>query len=357
MIEQLKSIFRRKAAEPVDPTEGKTLFNVYSTLLTLNKPEFPYHLQARRDLAHPDLLDHLGAFSGYLVARGDGLMSADKYHAILHLQRVQHQLSMWVAEADIPALYAWARKANAVMFTPDGNLIDPDGLVLVGAADGLAAPGASLPEQALALARRARTEGKLAALGIAVPAHLPPLVCEKELALRGEDEIAGRAQALLVCALRAESCMAGQPIAVKDLMAKLPKAALWLSPEEQAYLDLPEPTPHQSVQALWRYEAAYVMVWALGLVDALPYPDKACDPGLVVEAVTGKKKPALRDAGDILDALDLTYRLHWHIRQTRLKQEKEAEGVDASVVQERHHALNWLVRFQHAAWDQVDTPT
>jgi hypothetical protein len=28
-----------------------------------------------------------------------------------------------------------------------------------------------------------------------------------------------------------------------------------------------------------------------------------------------------------------------------------------AVVQERHVALNWLIRFEGAEWDQVDTPT
>jgi len=31
--------------------------------------------------------------------------------------------------------------------------------------------------------------------------------------------------------------------------------------------------------------------------------------------------------------------------------------VDLAVLMERHRALNWLVRFQHAGWDEVDTPT
>jgi hypothetical protein len=33
------------------------------------------------------------------------------------------------------------------------------------------------------------------------------------------------------------------------------------------------------------------------------------------------------------------------------------KGLDPGVIQERHHALNWLVRFEDAEWDDVDTPT
>jgi hypothetical protein len=55
--------------------------------------------------------------------------------------------------------------------------------------------------------------------------------------------------------------------------------------------------------------------------------------------------------------VDLTYRLHWLVRQQRLKKRGELAGVDADVLMQRHHALNWLVRFQHAPWDAVNTPT
>lgn len=33
------------------------------------------------------------------------------------------------------------------------------------------------------------------------------------------------------------------------------------------------------------------------------------------------------------------------------------QSAAVGVVAERHHALNWLVRFMDADWDDVDTPT
>jgi hypothetical protein len=66
---------------------------------------------------------------------------------------------------------------------------------------------------------------------------------------------------------------------------------------------------------------------------------------------------ALRPAVEILDALDLHYRLHWLVRQARLDGKPLPAGVDAGVVSERHHALNWLTRFEEAGWDETDTPT
>jgi hypothetical protein len=65
----------------------------------------------------------------------------------------------------------------------------------------------------------------------------------------------------------------------------------------------------------------------------------------------------LRPTAEILDLLDLTYRAHWRMREAARSQEPPPEGWDAGVLQERHYALNWLIRFEDAAWDEVDTPT
>ncbi len=358
MIGRLKNLFGRTAANAAPVvTDDMILVNAYSTLLELPKPEFAHVLHNRRDLSDPELLPHLDGFCGYIMARGDGGMTPNKYHAILHLQRVQHQASLSVAPGEMPALYAWARKANAILFVPDGHVLDANGLVLVHAADGSIAPGASEPYPEQALARKARTDGKLTALGIATSSSLPPLVCEKEVILRSEAEIADRLQALLVCALRAESCLAEQPALVDMLLVKVPGAIGQFTPAEQAYLDLAAPTQHQSVPLLWRYETVYLLQWALGLANELPYPAQLCDAGECVRMLGELGKRKIRPAAEILDALDLHYRLHWAIRECRRKERPDIDGVDAGVVAERHHALNWLVRFQHAAWDDVDTPT
>ncbi len=358
MIERFKSLFGRKAESPsMEPVGDTILFNGYCTRLTIAQPTFAHTLHARRDLSDPELLEHLGGFCGYVVGRGDGKMTRDKYHVVLHLQRVQHHVSISVGTEDLAALYEWAAHANAILFTPDGNVIDPQGRVLVNAADGSADPAARLPYPEKALERKARTEAMLAARGVNVPDSLPPLVCEGELALRTRDEVIERARALLLVALRGDSVASGEPVPVEALLSKMPLADDALSPKETAFLAQEAPTQQDCAQFIWRYESLHLLEWALGLTDALPYPDKAADSANVVATLIEMRGPQLRAQGEILDALDLHYRLHWHIRQTRLKTKGDAAGLDADVVMERHHALNWLVRFQHAPWDEVDTPT
>ena len=65
----------------------------------------------------------------------------------------------------------------------------------------------------------------------------------------------------------------------------------------------------------------------------------------------------MRSVMEILDALDLHYRQHWATRQALLKKYPAPAGLNDGVLQERHHALNWLVRFEDRDWDEVDTPT
>jgi hypothetical protein len=358
MIRKLTSLFARKNADTVPEPVGETLlFNAYCTKVLVPKPLFPHKLQGRRDLSDPELLEHLGGFCGFVFTRGDGQMTQDKFHVILHLQRVQHHVTMRVAPADVPAFQAWALEANAIVFTQDGHIVDPQGRVLIGAADGKADPQAVLPYPAQALARKAATEAALKARGIDVADTLPPVVCEDELLLRDKDEVVARARALLVSALRAESVASGEPMATEALLDKMPLAEDGLSPLERAFLDLPAPTQEQCAQFIWRYESLYLLEWALGLAQALPFPSSACDAASTVATLIDMRGPELRAPSDLLDALDLHYRLHWAIRQKRLKKQDDVPGVDTDVVMQRHHALNWLVRYQHAPWDDVDTPT
>ncbi|MEW6350880.1 MAG: DUF4272 domain-containing protein [Thermodesulfobacteriota bacterium] len=50
----------------------------------------------------------------------------------------------------------------------------------------------------------------------------------------------------------------------------------------------------------------------------------------------------LRSKSEILDASDLIYRLHWATRQAQVHGDPTPPGVHAEVVEEWHHAVNWL---------------
>jgi len=63
-----------------------------------------------------------------------------------------------------------------------------------------------------------------------------------------------------------------------------------------------------------------------------------------------------RPLSEILDMADLYYRLHWAAIDLRLKGNR-SPAVDEEIVQERHRALNWLIRYMNQEWDDVQTDT
>ncbi len=65
----------------------------------------------------------------------------------------------------------------------------------------------------------------------------------------------------------------------------------------------------------------------------------------------------LRTKEEILDQADLILRLNWACVNARIKNVPPPGGLNASVVYERHYALNWLIHFQNQEWDNVTTST
>lgn len=351
------------ASPAAEQGEG-VLVNAYCTRAEVPALGFPHTLHARRDLSDPELAAHLSGFVGYVLSRGNGEMSRNRYHAMRHIQRVRQHLSLSIDESQLDAFSEWAERANAIVFLPDGGIRDPNGRVLLSAAGEEPDREAAVPYPAEAWQRKARTEALLASRGMPVPQHLPPLVSEPELRPRTPQELAGRAFALLAVSARAESVASGEPLPVADLFARLPSAQANLSPDEQAFIADEAPGESAVARFGWRFECLFVLEWALGLVDALPFPGAICDVPLATRLmldagdVDGAMRVAkVRPDSELLDALDLHYRLHWLVRQARLKEEAAPAGVEAGVVLERHRALNWLVRFEDHDWDDVDTPT
>src|SRR5262249_25200874 len=112
----------------------------------------------------------------------------------------------------------------------------------------------------------------------------------------------------------------------------------------------------------WRYECVHVFLWALQARENIVDPNQICP---VTEDVTVIKKAGpvsfvrqakLRPGAEILDMADLYYRLHWAAIELRINGDK-SEKIDEEIIQERHRALNWLIRYKNQPWDDVQTDT
>lgn len=359
MLSGLRRLFGSNAA-PASPLDAPgTLVNAYATVRTLPPMDFPHVLHSRRDRSDPTMAAHLDGFAGYALSTSGGEMTKTVFHLRGHIARVRTQASFSVTDDALEAMGRWAAEANAVLFLPDGSVRDPQGRVLASRGAPPVDASAALPHPAEAVSRKERSTARLASRGLRANPHLPPVAAATEAVLRSPQAVLGRAQALLVVALRAESLNAGEPLSMEVLRRQLPEASEQLSPDERAFLAQEDPARQDIVRFGWRYEAVSTLQWALRINHELPFPDHICDAAAVTRAMLSKLpgKPALRAPADVLDALDLTLRLHWITRQAQVDGKLPVEGLDAGVVQERHLALNWLVSDDALGWDDIDTPT
>lgn len=207
--------------------------------------------------------------------------------------------------------------------------------------------------------RKARSEALLKQRHVPINPHLPYIEDEKEALHRGKEEVALRAMALLIVAAKAEGL---EQAIVDELIDDYDLSAV-LSPNEKQFIEDPSPSQFDSIQFVWRYEAAWVLLWALSYVEALAPPVAICD---VPAAVTFLKERSreqfitdakLRSISELLDANDLIYRYHWAVVDARVNGLVIPSEIDASVVLERHYALNWLIGYMDQAWDDVSTET
>lgn len=117
------------------------------------------------------------------------------------------------------------------------------------------------------------------------------------------------------------------------------------------------------VNMIWKYEAYWVLIWALGIVEKLKYPDEIADCDFAIQVISGcdslqefMQQVKLRNIEEILDEADLIYRYDWACVDARLKQQHAPANLNPSIVLERHGALNWLIQAD-ADWDNPDVST
>lgn len=218
-----------------------------------------------------------------------------------------------------------------------------------------AAEADAAPEAA---ARKQRSLAILRGEGVKFNIHLPLIETEAEMVHRTAEAVALRALALAAVAAVATG---GQDPARALLEDSRIDAAL--TPRERRFIDYPQPLREHCVQLSWRIEGVWVMLWALGLVAELERPAHQVDPGdaFAIIAERGHDRliaeARLRPSAVLLDAADLIYRYHWATRDAEVTGQAPPAGLDRDVVVERHHALNWLIGYEDADWDEVTTDT
>lgn len=207
--------------------------------------------------------------------------------------------------------------------------------------------------------RKEASHAILRSAGIAINRALPCLETEAETTRRPVEAVASRAIGLCLVATRAER----PPPELFGRIVDNYGARADFTPNELAFIDDPEPADRDCIQFSWRYEGYWVMLWALGYVESLAAPTGQCDLQIAIPMLQQRSRgdfiadAELRSQAEILDAADLTYRYHWAVRDASINPGTAIGELDAAVVIERHHALNWLIVFGNQPWDNVTTDT
>jgi hypothetical protein len=172
-----------------------------------------------------------------------------------------------------------------------------------------------------ALERKAHSIARLKKEGVLTIDHLPVIEDSKQARIRTADDIAKRAIAVCLTAVKGE----GMEQAKIDALVKKYEADRFFSPKEAAFIKNPNPPQQERTQFLWRYEGYWVLLWALGYVDTLERPEGGCDVAKAViflrdrDAAQFLKDAKLRPLTAILDEADLIYRYDWAVVNARVK--------------------------------------
>lgn len=189
------------------------------------------------------------------------------------------------------------------------------------------------------------------------------------------DDVAKRALVLWAVVLMAEGVKRAECEAI------LETHGIWeaASPSESAFLRDESPDPATAQDLVWRLEALWILLWALGHLDEVPWPSGMCDVPRIAEVLNPREMDPtfISDAQliplpAIVDQQDLTMKIHWAIRDAYIKGKGIPEDLAwrnpvrthvaqcpvVGVVEQRHHTLNWILNFMSPKnWDEVDTPT
>jgi Domain of unknown function (DUF4272) len=208
--------------------------------------------------------------------------------------------------------------------------------------------------------RKEKSMQTLIAKNIPVLSNLPCVESEEETDIRTTEDICKRMIAVAICAIKGEGVDAE---IVKKVMEQF-GAASFFSPKEAIFIADHHPDDQHRANFAWRYECLWLLLWALGYIEELDFPDHICN---VPEAVgfirdQGSLENLIKNANPrsksaILDEADLIYRMNGACTSARIKNQPAPANMDAGVVYERHYALNWLIRYQNQDWDSVSADT
>lgn len=153
----------------------------------------------------------------------------------------------------------------------------------------------------------------------------------------------------------------------QQLTGWLRDVGLWheLTPNEAVFLTSSAPSQKQIIAASWYSERLIVLLWALRLAE-MPEANEQCDtsiflallpPYATTDATAFVGVATLRPETELVEQADAILELHWQARDAAINGHPPRCRVDLGIIQERHHAINWIIGYDDLPWDEVTTDT
>lgn len=207
-----------------------------------------------------------------------------------------------------------------------------------------------------AIKRKERSERILVSEGVPINSELPlfKLSCDTEP--RNKRDVALRALCVLMTAMKAQGM--NQTMVLR--VVRQYGLATHFSPIEKEFIRDAAPTANKKNAFSWRYEAAWVLLWALGYIEGLSIPNRTCDVDRAVACMRERNTKSfvndaeLRPLSQLLDQSDLIYRYQASMTDAEQNQRAIPADLKANVVFERLFSLNWLIRDPDREWDAIN---
>ncbi len=186
--------------------------------------------------------------------------------------------------------------------------------------------------------RKIASEQLLLSKNIGFDSRLSPI--EADFRSRSVEEVTRRAMCLTLVALKGEGMSADEVAEFRREHA----LENHLSRAEKKFLG--EKSSGDDGEWVWRFEALHVLLWALGYVVELGFPDAESDAGSELDFLRDLgpqgfiEGALLRSNEQILDGADWVFRLHQSVVDERAGTEKIAE----EVVEQWSITFDWLTR-------------
>jgi len=268
---------------------------------------------------------------------------------------------------------------GGIGFLQDGTLLDSDGQVIVhpdgssGSADfmphactnKIMGPPMTSEEGAQ---RKQASNSYIRERGIPYLESMPELPPAAECKWKTPEKIARRAVTLLIviqyaCDVAQESELGESRDFINNLLRKF-SLEDELTNNERELLQAEHPTNQAAINITWQYEAYWALIWALGLVEKLDFPDQVCDCDYAIQVVSEcdsfddfYRKTSMRSHEEILDEADRIYRLHWACVDSRINGKEAPAGMNESIVMERRRGLFWMIGRFDEGWDDISMDT